>query len=109
MGSEEDWNLVKELAQRVVNKVYLDADHQSCILWGSKIAGPILFNIFINALDNYVGYNCMKFAEQTKVWEVANKPDGFAAMQKDIDRLEKWDSKKLIKLNREKHEVLYLT
>ncbi|PKU45385.1 rna-directed dna polymerase from mobile element jockey- hypothetical protein [Limosa lapponica baueri] len=57
---------------------------------------------------NYVECSCSKFVDDTKVGEAANTPDGYAAIKKDINRLEKWDNKNLMKFNRGKYEVLHL-
>jgi len=39
---------------------------------------------------------------------VADTPGGCAAIQRDLDRLEKWDNKNLMKFKKEKYEVLHM-
>jgi len=45
-------------------------------------------------------YTLNKFADNTKLGRVVDGPDGCAAIQKDLDRLEKWANRKLIKFNK---------
>ena len=42
----------------------------------------------------------MIFAHDTKLGRVADSPEGNAAIQKDLDRLERWAKKNVIKFNR---------
>lgn len=58
--------------------------------------GPILSSIFVSDLDD--GRECMlrKFADDTKLGGVANSPEGLAAIQRDLNRLEKSTDRNLI-------------
>jgi len=49
-----------------------------------------------------------KFADDTKLGGVANAPEGHAAIQKDLKRLEKWADKNLMKFNKGMCKVLHL-
>ncbi|KAK4823901.1 hypothetical protein QYF61_007966, partial [Mycteria americana] len=51
---------------------------------------PTLFNIFSNDLANRTECNLSKFADKAKLGGVADTPDGCAAIQRDLNRLEKW-------------------
>jgi len=70
--------------------------------------GKILFNIFINDLHD--GAECIlsKFADDTKLGGAADTPEGAAAIQRDLDRLEKTADRNLTRFNRGKCTVLHL-
>ncbi|RMC00519.1 hypothetical protein DUI87_23133 [Hirundo rustica rustica] len=48
------------------------------------------------------------FADDTKLGGVADTPEGCAALQKDLERLERWAGKNSLKSNRGKCRVLHL-
>ncbi|KAK4816821.1 hypothetical protein QYF61_023885 [Mycteria americana] len=49
-----------------------------------------------------------KFADDTKQGGVTDTPEGRAATQRDLDRLEKWAYRDLMKFNKGKSQVVYL-
>ncbi|KAK4832341.1 hypothetical protein QYF61_021870 [Mycteria americana] len=49
-----------------------------------------------------------KFADDTKLGEVDDTPEGFAAIQRGLDRLEKWVNRNIIKFSERKCKVLHL-
>ena len=52
--------------------------------------GPVLFNIFMNDLDEAVEGILIKFADDTKLGWVNNTPEERTTFQGDLDRLENW-------------------
>ncbi|KAK4827366.1 hypothetical protein QYF61_017304 [Mycteria americana] len=66
------------------------------------------FNIFTNDLDDRVECALSKFAGVTELEGVADTPEGRAAIQKDLERLEKWADRNLMKFNKGKCKVVYL-
>ena len=45
-----------------------------------SMPGSILFNFFVNDLDDIVKCTLSKFADDTKMEEVADRPDDYAAI-----------------------------
>jgi len=50
----------------------------------------MLFNISSNDLANRTECNFSKLADKTKLGGLADTPDGCVAIQRDLNRLEKW-------------------
>ncbi|PKU27391.1 rna-directed dna polymerase from mobile element jockey-like [Limosa lapponica baueri] len=67
---------------------------------------PVLFNIFINDLDDGAEHTLSKL-QMTKLGGVADTAEGCAAIQRDLNRLEKWTDRNLMQFNK-KFEVLHL-
>ncbi|KAK4806988.1 hypothetical protein QYF61_000317 [Mycteria americana] len=73
-----------------------------------SILGQILFNLFINDLDDRTECNLSKFADDTKLGGVDDIPDVCAAIQRHLDRLENWSERNPIKFNKGKCKGLHL-
>ncbi|KAK4811273.1 hypothetical protein QYF61_023325 [Mycteria americana] len=73
-----------------------------------SILGPKLFNMLINDLGDGVERTFSKFGEDTKLGGVVDMPEGHAVIQRDLDRLEKWADRNLMKFSNDKYKVLHL-
>ena len=73
-----------------------------------SIRGPVLFNTFINDLDDGAECTLSKFAEDTKPGGVSDAPEDCATIQRDLNRLEKWSDRNLMKFSKKKCRVLHL-
>jgi len=70
-----------------------------------SVLGPVLFNTFINDLDDGAERTLSKFTDDNKLGEVADMPEGRAAIQRDLNRLEKQADGNLTQFNKKCKEL----
>ena len=67
-----------------------------------SVLGPLLFVIFINDLPNCVSSDAYLFTDDTKIFRIITKEKDKEALQQDIEKLDDWSKKWLLKFHPQK-------
>ena len=73
-----------------------------------SVLGPLLFVLYINDLPDGILSNVLLFADDTKVFKQIDKESDSKILQRDLDYLDEWSAKWLLKFNLSKCHVLTL-
>jgi len=73
-----------------------------------SVWGLVLFNTFVSNVDNGIECTNCQFPDNSKLCGVVDTPEGRDAIQRDLDRLERWAHENLMKFNKAKCKALHL-
>ena len=73
-----------------------------------SILGQVLFNIFINHINDEIECTLSKFADDTRLRGAADTIEGRDTIQRVLGRLKRWAYKNLMSFEKAKYKVLHL-
>ncbi|GAB0182132.1 cAMP-dependent protein kinase inhibitor alpha [Grus japonensis] len=73
-----------------------------------SLLGPPPFNLFVGNTNSGIECTLSTFANDTKLCGVGDTLEGRDAIQRDLDRLERWARVNCMKFNKAKYKVLHM-
>jgi len=80
----------------------------TCDIPQGLVLGLVLFNIFVGDMGTGTECSLSKFADATKLCGVVDTLEVRDAIQRDLDRLERWACVNFMKFNKAKCKVLHV-
>ena len=110
-GNIHDWIKAFLLGRSQVVRVNGEESEETAVLSGipqGSVLGPLLFVIYINDLPESVKSDIFLFADDTKILKHITSEKDALDLQSDIDSLEQWSQKWLLRFHPDKCHVLTL-
>ena len=73
------------------------------------VLGPLLFLVYINDMPETISSTARLFAYDSLVYRIIRTEEDQALLQKDLDKLQKWERDWLMQFNPDKCEVIRIT
>ena len=73
------------------------------------VLGPLLFLVYINDMPETISSTARLFADDSLVYRIIRTEEDQALLQKDLDKLQKWERDWLMQFNPDKCEVIRIT
>ena len=73
-----------------------------------SVLGPLLFLIYINDIDEWVTCKLLKFADDTKLFQVVATKQDIDKLQEDLINICKWSKEWLMLFNQDKCRVMHI-
>ncbi|KAK4825434.1 hypothetical protein QYF61_027464 [Mycteria americana] len=99
---------INSITRKIIEQVLLEVVYGNRKEKMGSILGRVLLNVFVNDLEEEMECTVFKSADDTKVGHAVDMLEGRAAIQIDLDRLEEWADRNLMKISEEKCKVLHL-
>jgi len=92
----------------VINGVFSGwKDVLSSVPQGSVLK-PLLFVIYINDIDEFIVSHILKFADDTKIYQVVNSSTAIENLRSDLHNLVAWSNERQMLFNIDKCKVMHL-
>jgi len=73
-----------------------------------SVLGPLLFVMFVNAIDDCVAGKILKFADDAKIYGTVISAEDVSALQSDLSSLVAWSKEWQMLFNVEKCKVMHI-